>query len=398
MWTDININFYKKTIRHCCKQENTHISTVDIDKYRDQLFERHPENIANRKMMVEENQLPPACAYCILSQPNSIKDVWNNWSDAFIERKRDVLVNESHVQYIELDIGRMCDMACVYCGPWASTTWAKELGEPVEKTLDMEWKDGILEHLATYLSDIPPDFALTFNVLGGEPLLIMDTYDMIEYIALHCRHLTVKPTMMITTNLNCKPRLIEKLLHVIERTSDVFDWTISVSIENIGPAAEMVRYHLNWDNFEINLSKIRGYVSKIYLTTTFSLFSFSEFGPFMKWAFNQLGVNEYTHSWDFSLNYVQGGFSDLAYCDPDLVNVDNINDIYLGYTTRTKDVSVRKIHEFYKHIDNMTARLGTKEVDHEFISHWQTMSERRGVDYFKLTPLKEMAERYHAQV
>lgn len=393
MWTDTNINFDKQALRHCCKQTNMPLPIDEVKKYGSEVFERHPLNVSNRREMVEDNRLPASCQWCIDSEPNSIKDVWNIWSDEFIEKNRTRLVENSYVSYIELDIGASCDMACVYCGPWSSTTWAKELGQPANNTLDPEWRDEVLKYLSEYIAQIPADKKLTFNILGGEPLLIVDTYKMIEYIGEHCGHFNKKPIIMLTTNLNCKPKLLERLKQTIEATQDQFEWVISISIENVGRMAELVRYHLDWDRFEHNVREIKDRVDRIYLTNTFNLLSFSNFDDFVEWAFDMFGREQYTHTWDFSLNTVQEGFTDLAYVSPDMVNIDRIKDTYRRYVEQCDNPSQWRLDQFYNHIDNLYQRLGTKKVDTRFYSFWQAMSNRRGVNYLNLTPIREMVER-----
>tara|TARA_R110000851_G_scaffold26190_1_gene74518 strand:+ start:5642 stop:6835 length:1194 start_codon:yes stop_codon:yes gene_type:complete len=390
MWTDTNINFGKKSLRHCCKQIAAGMSIEDINELGANLFEQHPLNVSNRKEMVEEAKLPASCQWCIESEPNSIKDIWNTWSDEFITDNQSQLIENSYVEYIELDIGSSCDMACVYCGPWSSTTWSKELGQAASNTIDQAWRDAMLEQLVKYIATVPASRQLTFNILGGEPLLMVDTYHMIEYIGKHCGHFEKKPVIMLTTNLNCKEKLLEKLKTTIAATHDQFEWVISISIENVGKRAEMVRYHLDWERFNHNVHEIKDLVDRIYLTNTFSLLSFGNFDEFIVWAFDTFGHDGYTTTWDFSLNTVQEGFTDIAYVDPSLVDPDRIKTVYMSEVTKCSDPAQWRIDQLITHIDNLYTRLGTKKVDVRFYNFWNVMSKRRNVDYLSLHPIDKM--------
>lgn len=292
MWTDLNINFQKQTFQHCCKQTAQPISYDEIDTLNERVFDFHEQNVLNRKISIDENRLPPNCQWCIDTAPDNIKKVWNIWDDQYITHIKSHLKTESRTSYIDLDIGNSCDLACIYCGPWSSTTWAKELGQPLRNPIDQQWKQKILENLKTYIGSFNKDRRLVFNLLGGEPLLITDTYDIISYLSQICRHFEHKPVLMITTNLNCKPALLKKLLSTIDSTKDVFEWNISVSIEDINERAEAVRYHLDFQTFENNLRAIKSTVEYLYITTTFSLFSFPNFDEFLVWCFDLLGKDK----------------------------------------------------------------------------------------------------------
>lgn len=388
MWTDININFQRRTLQHCCKQIHTPISYEDLDSLEHNVFEKHHINLRDRKISIEENKLPPTCKWCIDTAPNNIKKVWNIWDDNTIDEIKPLLMDVSYVGYIDLDIGKSCDLACIYCGPWSSTTWAKELNQPTTSVIDPIWKEKTLKHLSTFLKNVDNSNKLVFNILGGEPLLIVDTYDIISYLAESCDHFTYKPQMMITTNLNCKPALLQKLLDTIEKTKDAFEWVISVSIEDIHERAEAVRYHIEFDRFEHNLKIIKDKVEKIYLTTTFSLMSFPNYDEFINWSFDILGENEYTNKWDYSLNNVQEGYTDLAYCPKQYINIERIKQTFINRSLHCKNEMKKK--QVINHLENMYARAGSKEIDTKFIGWWQDISSRRNVSYDKFHPLDKL--------
>jgi len=389
MWTDTNINFQSKTFRHCCKQIGQWISLEEIDSLGPDVFEKHESNIENRKIAIEQNELPPACKWCIDTAPNNIKQVWNIWNDDIIEYKLPNLLHNNETTYIDLDIGKSCDLACVYCGPWSSTTWAKELDQPANNVIDQTWKTKVLDNLKEYLLNFDSDRDLTFNILGGEPLLIVDTYDIILYLSESCKHFNKKPVLMITTNLNCKPALLKRLLETIEKTRNIFSWNLSVSIEDIDKRAEAVRYHLDFENFENNLNAVKNKVDHLYLTTTFSIFSFANFHEFFNWSFDILGKNNYTRNWDYSLNNVQEGFTDLAYCPKELIDIDYIKNSYYNNIDGIK-VDAFKKQNVIDHLDNMYSRAGTKNINSQFIGFWEQMNLRRNLNYFEIYPLTKI--------
>lgn len=371
------------------------VDLEEIDELGADVFFKNKRHYPDRQKSVLENIMPDSCEYCIESAPNSIKNIWNVWRDDFIEEQGADLVNAVHTNHIEIDVGRSCDMACVYCGPRSSSTWSKELGVKweVDEDLSAQWTDKVLVALREYILTLPRDYQLTFNLLGGEPLLVTRSYDIIEYLAETCKAFEHKPILMITTNLNCKPALIRKLERTMKATADVFEWQIAISMEDVGHRAERTRFHLNWDRFCDNVEVIKGLADKIYLTMTVNLISFPRTGDFVDWAFDTFGEAEYTRKWDFTLNMVKGGFVDVAYCTPDLVD---LTDILLRYKARARhaDSNTRKQWQFEEHMINLYKHLGTREPGPEFFSFWDALNKRRPTDYYQVFPLDIIRQRY----
>lgn len=405
LWTDTNINFAKKSIKHCCKQYDNILDLTDITTLGADVFEGNPRTVGDKHSMIVNDEIPVGCNYCKEHDDNSIRHVWNSWSDNFVNTKGTTLLSTNFAEYFEFDIGKSCNLACIYCGPWSSTTWSKELGESLDEAeIDQEWKTTILEQLAIYIRTLPKDRRIVFNILGGEPLLITDTYDILEYIATHCTDFTIKPLVMITSNLMVKPILMSRLLKTVEQTSDIFEWSIAVSIEDIGDRAEKMRYHLKWDQFETNVKSIRNKVDKIYFTTTFNFFNYPHFDEFLDWVFDVMGYAEYETKWDLTLNVVQGGFTDIAYIQKEFIDRAKLKTSFLTHINRvrqspTHTATTAKLDaittNFNEHIDNLYARAGTKSINTQFIGWWRLMDERRNTSYSTLFPLNKMLEHFY---
>jgi organic radical activating enzyme len=399
MWTDLYLNFQEQTFGHCCKQIHYPVNALTIEKLGKDVFWRNDKHYADRKTMVIDNQLPQSCKFCIDSEPNSIRHVWNSWNDRYIENKKDQLVDSKITSYIELDIGRSCDLACVYCGPWSSSTWAKELGinhTIIDEEYAKIWRETALEALRQYLFSLPKNLNLSFNILGGEPLLITYTYDMIEFLAQVCEEVGFdnKPTIMITTNLNCKPKLLKRLLETINNTSNSFNWNLSISMEDIGERAERVRYHLDWNRFETNLKEIKKTNIFIYLTVTINILSFPFLNEYFDWAFMTLGQEHYGVRWDFTMNSVQDSAQDISYCTSDLVDVEKIVNAYIKNIKDLDLDQLSKEADIIRHLNNMRMKLGTKIPDSKFFLFWEIQKKKRNIDYTIFYPLNKIYEIY----
>jgi hypothetical protein len=388
MWTDVNIDLCKPKIRHCCKQTAHKTNLDELKSLGPNFFENYQCNIDNKKKMLFEKELPDSCYFCKSAGENSIMNVWNFWSDDYVNERRPYLLKETHTNYIEFDIGNSCNMACVYCGPWSSTTWIKELGtQQKNNVIDLEWKTEIFKNLREWIKTFDKESKITFNILGGEPLMLTDTYDIIEELSDMCKEFKVKPILMLTTNLNIKKSLLDRLLKTINITKDVFEWIIAVSIEDVGQRAEYVRYHLNWSLFDNNLKIVKDYVDSIYLTTTFTLFSLPNFSELIDWSFDTLGHDNYLKTWRYSLNNVQDGYSDVAYLLPEQNNTNSIIEHYKTLLNTHNIQWDRYSDEFMLHMRNMSNRIGTKEHSSNFFKFWDDISKRRNVNYYDIESL-----------
>jgi organic radical activating enzyme len=399
MWTDLYINFQEHTVTHCCKQTHYPLYFDEIDSLHSGVFHHNSRHQHDRNVMVTQNKLPASCDFCIKSEPDSIRRVWNEWNNDRIAEIKDTLLTANLTSYIELDIGNKCDMACVYCGPMSSSTWAKELGvTPVEKDehINEVWRWKIMQALKGHVSSVDKETRLTFNILGGEPLILPDTYKIISELTeiISEANFKNKPQIMITTNLNAKEKLIEKLKSVIEETKDYISWVISISIESIGEHAEKTRYNLNWSRFEHNLQSIKDVPDFIYLTATIDMFSLSFFSEFISWAFESLGHDTYARYWDFTMNSVQDTYSDVTYCPKDQVDIDCIIKTYNKNLEKSGLLAGVKSEQIRTHIQNLGKQLETKTPDDKFWAFWNARCQYRGVDYYNTVPLKSIVERY----
>lgn len=388
MWTDVNIDLSKPRIRHCCKQTAYKTDIEELKSLGSNFFENYQCNIDNKKKMLFKKQLPDSCFFCKSAGKNSIMNVWNIWSDEFVKANRSRLMHETHTSYIEFDIGNSCNLACVYCGPWSSTTWIKELGtKQKNNVIDIEWKTEVFKHLKEWLKTFNPETKVTFNILGGEPLMLTDTYGIIEELSEMCGNFKVKPIIMLTTNLNIKKSLINRLVKTIDATKDIFEWIIAVSIEDVGKRAEYIRYHMDWPMFESNLKLIKDMVDSIYLTTTLTLFSLPNFKELLDWSFELLGGENYLKTWRYSLNNVQDGFSDVAYLLPEQDNTESIIEYY-KLLLNTNNIELdRYSEEFIQHMKNMSNRIGTKAHTANFFKYWDDMGSRRKLNYYDIESL-----------
>lgn len=400
LWTDLNIDLGRKNIRHCCKTlRNYEIPLAEVVEKKHEIFNFDDVSIKSRRSMIHDNELPNVCFECKANEPNSIRHAWNIWDDNQIDYMRSGLEKDVDItNYIEIDIGSKCDMACVYCGPWSSSAWAKELGHaPTNLAINDTWQQHVLESLVEYIKRFPKDKeVLTFNILGGEPLIMPVTYDFIDMLAPVAAEFDNPPEMMITTNLNTPKKLLDRFIDVMERYKDIFKFTISVSIEDTGANAEKVRHGLNWQRFENNLQVVKQHADFVGFTNTLNILSVENFHNTIDWMFEMMSERRYSEQWSMSVNMVHSGKTDVSYLDKDYYNKDHILqslDKYLA-DMGGRNSSNHDVARIYVHIDNLFERMGTKTPAEEFFNFWNAMGDRKKIDFYQFKSLEKLRAKY----
>lgn len=260
MFTDVNIKYPIQNIKNCCKSDD--YLTTDFDL----VFNK--EYMRRKMSMIEHNELPvDGCTTCINTAPNNLMKVWNIWDDT-------VKVDPYHDDFTlyEFVLSSLCDLKCVYCSAKDSSSWAKELGEPVYAP-DPLWKaqadEAIITHLSTRTWDKNTTYWFFFS--GGEITYNQEGLEHIETI-LNCVSAN-NIAVVITTNINTKPKLFKRLLNYIDNTPNI-RWMIHASIDCTGERAEAIRYGLNWNRALDNLCKILEKPNiELNLAFTLNLFS-----------------------------------------------------------------------------------------------------------------------------
>ena len=123
----------------------------------------------------------------------------------------------------------------------------------------------------------------TFRITGGEPLLLKDTFKVLEYIQKH-HNQNSKISLAINTNLGVPDKLLEKFITIAKdlcENNKVRELIIFTSVEGTNKQAEYTRYGLEYDKFWSNIDKVLTELPKVTINimATFnalSVFTYSD--------------------------------------------------------------------------------------------------------------------------
>jgi hypothetical protein len=252
MWTDVDIRIPSSRISNCCKSFQWEKYTAQqIREMGTAFFNNRPELIADKKYMIDNNALPNNCGECKAQFPGGFYGGHNLWKDKTWQPHE---LDDFHLQdgttSIEVMLGTTCNMSCMYCNKNVSSTWADILNVP-RKQIDESWKEAALTELYKYISTISLKKSIFFNFTGGEPLLEWDIFEIVDNIASSTINSKKKHIMMITSNMNIKPKLLERFIKTVQ-TYKQFHWHLSLSIDQVGDS--LIREGLNWELWENNVN------------------------------------------------------------------------------------------------------------------------------------------------
>lgn len=356
-WTDININFYNRTLRHCCKSaEYLFPEQLTVD------FINNSSRIQSRRTESLQGVAHADCASCWKSLAvtgSAYRDWMNVWDDQYVATHRERL-NDSVVKIIDIELDTTCDMSCVYCFADTSSKIAQEEGIEVKSKFNEQDYTVFKQWIAEYLSRTDHLHSdIVFNFLGGEPTASKRFYDLIEFIESAAVDSKLEVIIAICTNANTKPYLMNKLIEFIDRSK--LTWSVSISNEGFGDSAELVRWGLDWTRFEEN---VKFYISHpkvpvISLSPSLNLLNLKTFPQYVEWIhtlFDQHSSDNKRLEWYG--NYIEYPTElDIANLTADYVAyLNSVTGIIADYKSNKKYSNLTQFEQF---IASMKQRIGT---------------------------------------
>jgi sulfatase maturation enzyme AslB (radical SAM superfamily) len=226
------VNESQIELGHCCVSSRvTNIDTVDIN---DSFLAE------NRQYLLDHEQLPPACKFCInaeLTGQHSRRTyhlkphVENNYYPTIVK-----------LENLDYNCDNICNLKCIMCSSYYSSSWIDDeiaLGVKVPVKIKHTKHNNILSKL-----DVGSVRSVYFN--GGEPLMTQDHVNVLTHIinngdpAVVSVNYSSNGTFAITNELK-------------ELWSNFKKVTINFSIDAIEDVFEYVRYPANWGTVDANI-------------------------------------------------------------------------------------------------------------------------------------------------
>lgn len=231
-------------------------------------------------------QSVPECNKCWQSEEQGIesrREMENRFLDFKMSKdidliKSDAVQGTAQQNMYQIFLGSTCNGTCVTCGPRASSSWRSLVGNTVSIRQE---NHEVQQHFLQFAKSINWTQAKRFNLLGGEPLLIPRSFDILRNLLdagnTDCR---------ISFVTNGSVTLSKSQIELIKSFSDT---NVCVSIDGIGPVFEYLRYPLSWQRLEHNLSRYREIFGEITVSFTVSNLNYHVREECIKW-FEYMGL------------------------------------------------------------------------------------------------------------
>jgi hypothetical protein len=269
-WGWSTVFFNSGSTSSCHRTEKYAIDPDNFDQ-----FHNVTEKITARELMLKGQWPGHGCEYCKrvedvggvsdrLFQLDQQQDPGLTAPELF---KNNLAVNVTPT-ILEVYFKNTCNMACVYCGPHFSSLWEDENRKygnlfenntkfSVQQSQHNPHYDKMVADLWTYLATDNRYLTLRrFHILGGEPFLLSELDDCLDFWDSHGNPDLV---LSIITNLNIPHKRFQKYIDRFERLvneNKIWKFQITGSLDGWGPEIEYVRYGLDLNNWEQNFRSL----------------------------------------------------------------------------------------------------------------------------------------------
>jgi len=431
-WTQVTIHLLNGTT-HSCHHPIPHKISLEEIKNNPSALHNTSYKKKQRKIMLEGGK-PGECDYCwnVEDNSNSFSDrVFKSaeqWSIDQFDTIKDLDWREDYnPRYLEISFGNTCNLKCAYCSPPYSSKWAEEIKKfgpytenhnfnsldfvdnRVDTTYKLTDENPYTEAFWKWWPDLYKDLH-TFRITGGEPLLMNDTFKVLEYIQEHWEE-NPNLSLAINTNLSVPRQLIDKLITICKDLTDnnkVRELIIFTSVEAAKEQAEYTRFGLDYDQLWVNIHDILEQLPKVVVNimATFNALSVFSYGDLIEKVF------EYKKKFHNDIRYWEGALlldtSYLRYPSFLAVNILEPEHKELILESAKKALYYGKFENGYGFSDSQIQKIKrtydyavtTNNIDltysrKQFAKYITEYDRRRETNFIKTFPqLKEFYEKY----
>jgi organic radical activating enzyme len=317
-WTFLYVHFDAGIVRNCYNVPPRVVTLDDINKYGTDIFFNHPYEIERREEKLK-NIKHSDCNNCWNCEDRGVKS--QRKPEPFYEAHR-IRFNAPRdttalPSFLELYFNNICDLKCVYCNDLSSSQWGAELKKYNEPSLSYRDTTGgqLKKIFYEWFEKEGSKELLTYNILGGEPLIQNDFYEFADYLLKILKkspnRYNIKPELSLFTNGNTPKKYLERWFALLNELEKYITVRIDFSNESVGSRSEFIRSNLNWKIFEKNINSTiefsKGKDIRIRFACTHSIMSIPNFIEFLKWA------REIEKRHDVNLSFGTNGVVQPAY-------------------------------------------------------------------------------------
>ncbi|MEY4432725.1 MAG: hypothetical protein RLZZ44_855 [Bacteroidota bacterium] len=241
---------------------------LNLNNFKD--FHNQPKKIQDRENMLQGIRPTGGCEYCFKIEDAGGKSDRQHINESIDNITPHELLTNSNLTTItptilEIYFSNLCNMSCLYCGPYFSSVWENEYkkygnifnsenderrhwspNKNYQEMLNLfwEWMQENGKHLRK------------FHILGGEPFFQPEFNDCLDYFE---NFPNPDCDFVIITNLMVNDikfdYYINRLKKLVSKRK-IKSLQVTASLDCWGPQIEYIRYGLNLKQWEKNFSKL----------------------------------------------------------------------------------------------------------------------------------------------
>ncbi len=341
LWNGLTVNA-AGTLRPCCRYMNNDsvITSFKESALSDALNDSHFESA--RQTVLDGKPLK-ACERCYKEERAGLRSLRQSRLNALQKNFSSVETKLMNVEYMELFLGRKCNLACHSCYPHLSTRWEaefKKMGLAFQPNKDFSYGE-------FDLSTMPDLKELKF--VGGETFIDETHHSVISTIKPEARN---KITLDYYTNGTFPLKD-----HWFETWKDFKQVIIRFSIDGYKELNDYIRYPSRWHKIEENIRNAISTPRKqvtFRVQSTISIFNVFSYKKIINW-WDDLTTNSSNRIGDVKLNlldeptYMSIGLLKMA---PELMANIDLPDKWTQYIQNFK-ADQNQIIELKTYLDSL---------------------------------------------
>lgn len=285
----------RNEFRHCCRAKSYKLLPSDLENGSNLFKEFKPMLDIRRNLL--NGIKDEACNSCWAIEKtgtrsprtglgNFVKflkqNLWKNQTYSQIQHRllnlsdndMDMILKLDSPRMVEISLGNLCDLKCMYCHEHYSSQWASEKIKYGELTKDQAEKElPRLDETAyetawwDWFENSAVDTLVAINFIGGEPLIIERFYLYMDRILSFYEKTPYNKKnidISVVTNLNTPPKQFDRFLEIVKRIiyTEHIKLDFNISMESIRERAEFIRTGSDWDLMMKNLEKFIAFVNE----------------------------------------------------------------------------------------------------------------------------------------
>jgi len=297
------------SFRFCCatndnilddKGNRFHINNTSLDNV------WNSNRVKQTRLKMMNSEIVPECVKCVEQESRGYASMrtTDNKEYFFSQTTSDGSVSLKPTT-MELHYGNVCNLKCRMCSQNYSNQIGKELLEIGQEDKNfIEWVVKESGNVNNWTNSLSVEYSWfqntktknklnefisknieTLTVIGGEPTIIPEFYDVFEYCekqdTLKNKHFTI-----VTNLTNTNPKMVQWL-------PKLKSWTIWASIDGLNERTEYIRYPSNFNKVEENLKFYQSLIHEdkgfIMLSPAIQLLNIDQLDELLEWYIDLSG-------------------------------------------------------------------------------------------------------------